>query len=106
MIVVRTVMQAKFGRGGELATKFVEINQRTMDDMSRAMGGKRRWRVFTDLSGTFDNVVFEIEAENLAEWEKARGILFSLPSFRDAMAATVDLVEGGRNELWTLEAEG
>ena len=106
MIVVRTVFQAKFGKGGELAAKMGEGNKQLADEMNRRMGGPRRWRVLTDLSGSFDTVVFEVEAENLAEWEKARAAMFQMPEFQQSMAQTQDLIVGGRNELWTIEAEG
>jgi hypothetical protein len=74
--------------------------------MGRQLGAQRRWRLLTDLSGAFDTVVLEIEAESLAEWERARGVLFGLPQFRESMAQTQALVVAGRNELWTVEAEG
>src|SRR4051794_19865074 len=106
MIVVRTVMQAKFGRGGELAANFAEANRKMMGDMNQAMGGQRRWRLLTDLTGDFDTVILEVEAESMAEWERARGVLFQLPAFRESMASTQDLVVTGRNELWNVEAEG
>ena len=106
MIVVRTVFQAKFGKGGELAAQMAGGNQQLAAEMERQLGAKRRWRVLTDLSGDFDTVVFEVEAENLAEWERARAVMFGLPEFRESMAQTQELVAGGRNELWTLEAEG
>jgi hypothetical protein len=106
MIVVRTVMQGKFGQGGRLAAGFIESNRKMMDEMSKVMGGPRRWRVLTDLSGPFDNVVMEVEVESLAEWEKARAALFSLPTFQESMRATSELVEGGGSEFWTVEAEG
>ena len=102
MIVVRTVMQAKFGRGGELAAQFAEGNRRMMEEI----GVQRRWRVLTDLSGTFDTVVLEVEAENLAEWERVRAALFQAQSFRESMARSQELIEAGRNELYTIEAEG
>ena len=102
MIVVRTVLKAKFGTGGELAASFVK----TSSAMMAELGTKRRWRVLTDLSGPFDTVIQEIEAENLAEWERMRVKLFELKAFRDSMATMQELVVSGHNELWTVEAEG
>jgi len=102
MILVRTVMQAKFGRGGELAALFAETNRQLMEEV----GVQGRWRVLTDLSGTFDTVVLEGEAENLAEWERVRTAMFQAPSFRESMARSQELIESGRNELYTIEAEG
>jgi hypothetical protein len=62
--------------------------------------------VLTDLSGTFDTVVLEIEAESMAEWERVRAQLFQAASFRESMARTQGMIVSGRNELYTIEAEG
>lgn len=102
MILVRTVMQARFGKGGELAAHFVETNRRLMAELSV----QRPWRILTDLSGPFDTVVLEVEAESLAEWERVRGELFRAPAFQDSMARSQDLIASGRNEVFTIEAEG
>jgi hypothetical protein len=74
--------------------------------MGRQLGVQRRWRVLTDLSGAFDTVVLEVEAESLAEWDRARGVLFQSPAFQESMAQMQDLIISGRNECWTVEAEG
>ena len=102
MIVVRTVLQAKFGTGGGLAASF----SKAAGAMMAEAGAPRRWRVLTDLSGQFDTVVQEIEVESLAEWETMRVRLFELAAFRDMMAGMHESVVSGRNELWTLEGEG
>ena len=102
MILVRTVMQAQFGRGGELAAAFAESNRRRMQEMT-AQG---RWRLLTDLSGAFDTVVLEVEVESLAEWERRRAELFKSSSFQESMARTQGMIVSGRNELYTIEAEG
>ena len=102
MIVVRTVLKAKFGTGGQLAASF----SKTSSAMMAEMGTKRRWRVLTDLSGPFDTVIQEVEAESLAEWETMRARLFGLKAFRDSMATMQEFVVSGHNELWTVEAEG
>ena len=52
------------------------------------------------------DLVFEVEAESLAEWEEVRSRLFATQAFRESMAGTQELIAGGRNELWTIEAEG
>ena len=102
MILVRTVLQAQFGRGGELAAAFAENNRRITSEL----GVQRRWRLLTDLSGTFDTVVLETEAESLAEWERVRGELFRTQAFQESMARTQGMIVSGRNELYTIEAEG
>jgi hypothetical protein len=102
MIVVRTVLQAKFGTGGQLAASFSQASKAMMLEAGTA----RRWRVLTDLTGPFDTVVQEVEVESLAEWETMRTRLFELSAFRDSMAVMQELVVSGRNELWTIEAAG
>ncbi len=61
MIVVRSVLQAQFGKGGELAA----LVGQAMQQMTQEMGTGSKWRVLTDLSGPFDTVVLEVEAESL-----------------------------------------
>lgn len=102
MILVRTVLQARFGTGGKLAASFSE----TTKSMMAEMGKPRRWRVLSDLSGPFDTIIQEIEAESLAEWETMRARLFELAAFRESMAQMQELVVSGRNELWTIEDQG
>ena len=102
MIVVRTVFQAKFGTGGKLAATLSEAS----GPMMKESGTPRRWRVLTDLSGSFDTVVQEVEVESLAEWETLRVRLFELAAFRESMATMQEFVMSGRNELWAVEAEG
>jgi hypothetical protein len=106
MILARTVFQGKFGTGGKLAAAMSKDNEEYAAAMEKAIGARRKWRVLTDLSGSFDTVVFEVEAESLAEWEKARAAMFQMEDFGEAMAETEDMIIGGRNEYWTIEAQG
>ena len=104
MIVVRNVFQAKPGRANELARAMAE-NLRP----PATAGGPRKpsaWRVLTDLSGPFDTVVLEAEAESLAEWEQAMREMFASAEFQEVMARGADLVAGGHRTLYTLEAHG
>jgi hypothetical protein len=102
MIVVRSVLQAAFGRGGELAAIFAETNPRIMAEL----GVSRSWRLLTDLTGTFDTVILEVEAESLAEWEQVRGRIFGTQAFQESMGRTQGMVVSGRNEVFTIEARG
>ena len=106
MIIVRTVFQGKFGTGGDLAKAMTQGNEEMSEVMANVTGGRRKWRVLTDRSGSFDTVVFEVEAESLGEWENVRAAMFAQPDFGESMAQTVDMIVGGRNEYWTVEAEG
>jgi hypothetical protein len=110
VIIVRQVFQAKFGKGGELAAALEAANvplARTLDMAQgwRALTG-RGWRVLTDLSGPFDTVELEREVESLAEWERIRREIFGSPEFRDTFARTVELIDTGRTEFFTVAAQG
>jgi hypothetical protein len=106
MIVVRTILQAKFGKGGELAAHMAEDNQRIIGEIGQQGNQGGRWRILTDLTGQFDTVVLEVEVESMAAWEQARAKLFSSPAFQQSMAQTQQLVVGGRNEMWNIEGQG
>jgi hypothetical protein len=102
MILVRTVLQGKFGTGGQLAAAMKDGNVK----LAGELGLSNRWRILTDLSGGFDRVVLEIVAENMAEWEAQRVALFSHPAFGELMGRTAGMIEGGVNEFYTIEGEG
>ncbi len=103
MIVVRSVMQAKFGSGGILAAAATE----GMQAFTRAYGKESpRWRVLTDLSGPFDTVTLEAEVDSLTDWETMRSRMFAMPEFEESMAAMYDLVVSGRQEYLNIEASG
>jgi len=102
MIVVRSVFHAQFGKGGELAEAFKSAGAQ----MSAELGSTSRWRVLTDLSGPFDTVIQEVEVASLAEWEQTRAKMFQSNSFRKTFGRIRSLIVDGRNELWTLEAQG
>lgn len=101
MILVRFVCQAKFGQASEVAAGFKQSGEivRTI------VGPNIRTRILTDLSGPFDTVVQEVEVESLAEWERLRAVIFSNPEFQAAEAALPDVIESGRTEYYTIEAE-
>lgn len=101
MIIVRTVFQADYGKGGELAAEFKKVGAQ----IGAEIGGSRRWRILTDLSGSFDTVVQELELESLAEWEQMRSRLFASASLRDAIATARGMTDSGRTEFWTVEAQ-
>ena len=96
MMVVRDVFQAKFGRGGELVTLFKESVSR----WSQA----HAYRILTDASGPFFTVVTEVEMASLAEWEQWMVHMFGLPEFTDWFNHALPLIESGRREFYTIEA--
>jgi hypothetical protein len=102
MVVMRQVFQATFGQGGTLAAAMAAELARMMPGMATP----RTWRVLTDLSGPFDTVVLEIEAESLAAHEQGRAEMFASEAFRESIGRTAHLMASGRNEFFTIEAQG
>ena len=106
MIIVRTVFQGSYGKGGELAA----LQTATAKQFVAEMGGDNHWKLMTDLSGPFDTVVMEVEVASLAEWESIRSRLFTSAAFGEAMATTLGaaraMTVSGRTEYWTIEAQG
>jgi hypothetical protein len=106
MVIVRTVFQGAYGKGGELAA----LQVASAKEFIAAMGGDHHWKLMTDLSGPFDTVAMEVEVASLAEWESMRASLFASAAFREAMATTLGaaraITVSGRTEYWTVEAQG
>jgi hypothetical protein len=98
MIVVRYIINAKWGRGDEVVKEFktlVGINE-------RITGGKNNSRLMTDLSGKFFTLVEEVEFNSLGEWEEVRQKTFADPEFQKSMTRITDLIETGSTEFYTL----
>ena len=98
MIVLRNVFRLKPGRAGEFARQMTET-------MQSPGGGPQpaAWRVLTDLSGPFDTVVFEMELDSLATWERNRAEVFAQPAFRESFERTADWIVSGSAEFYTIE---
>ena len=101
MILVRFVCQAKFGKASNVVAGFKRSNE-----IARTVAGPNvRVRLLTDLSGTFDTVVQELELESLAEWERLRAVIFSNPEIQEVEASMPDVIVSGQTEYYTIEAE-
>ena len=102
MVVIRNVFQAKGGRARELAQMMADsLRQRAGTE-----GAPAGWRVLTDLTGPFDTMVLEIEAESLAAWEQAMPKLFASPEFQATLQQSGELTVSGSRQLYTIEARG
>jgi hypothetical protein len=99
MILVRIVCQAKFGKASEVVAGF----RRSAEIVRTLTGPNVRSRLLTDLSGSFDTVIEELELESLAEWERLRALIFSNPQVREAEATLPDLIVSGQLEYYTIE---
>ncbi len=98
MIVVRDVMDLKFGKAREavaLARQLVELASRTGH-------GNEPMRVLTDLTGRFYTLVLESSFASLAEYEQRMHTVFSNAEWRMWYDRLVPLVESGRREVFTL----
>ena len=64
---------------------------------------EKPYRVYSDLIGTFDRVVLEIEFESVAEMDKAWTEWFASQEAEEFMKRFVEITEtGGTNEVWNL----
>jgi hypothetical protein len=100
-ILVRFTCQAKIGKASEVVAGF----KQSREIVRTVAGSNLRTRLLTDLSGPFDTVIHEIEVASLAEWERLRAMIFSNPEIQEAEAALPGLLESGRTEYYTIEAE-
>src|SRR5690349_489430 len=90
MIVVRNCFVAKPGMASKLAAQLKEAAQ---------VGNIARFRVLTDLTGDFNRVVLEYEAENVSEFEQRMREYASNTPFRDKMKGYTDLYVTGSREI-------
>ena len=91
MIIIREHFVAKPGQAGKLAALL-------KDTMAVAARGK--YRVMTDVTGKFNRVIMETEAESLADLETRMKEYSSNPQWKAKMAGYTDLwISGGREVL-------
>lgn len=90
MIVVRNVFVAKPGCASKLAAHFKEV--------ASAMK-MPAYRVLTDVTGEFNRVILEYEAESVAAYEKQFHEMRDKPEFREKMKGYTDLWVTGSREI-------
>jgi len=90
MIVVRNCFVAKPGNASKLAAQLKE---------AVAVSGIKQYRVLTDLTGEFNRVVLEYEAENITEFESRLKDYFTNQAFREKMKGYTDLWVTGTREI-------
>ena len=89
MIVVRNCFVAKPGQASKLAAQLKEA----------AAVAKIKVRVLTDLTGDFNRVIMEYEAENVGEFEQRMKQYSTDQEFRAKMAGYTDLYVTGSREI-------
>jgi len=90
MIIVRNCFRAKPGQAGKLAAHFKEI---------AAMANLRNPRVFTDVTGEFNTVVFVYDVESMGEWEQSYKQYTSDPKVREKAQGYLDMWTSGHREF-------
>ena len=90
MIVIRNCFTAKPGNASKLAAQLKE---------AAATANIPRHRILTDLTGDFNRVVLEYEAENLGEFEARMKDYATNQVFREKMKGYTDLWLTGNREI-------
>ena len=90
MIVVRNCFVAKPGQASKLAAQLKQ---------AASAANIPKHRVLTDLTGDFNRVVLEYEAENVQEFEARMKQYMSEGTFRDHMKGYTELWMTGHREI-------
>ena len=90
MIIIRNCFIAKPGQASTLAAQFKE---------AAAVAGFTGSRVLTDMTGDFNRVILEYQAENLGEFEARMKDYMTNPAIREKMKGYTDLYATGSREI-------
>ena len=83
MILVRTEMQCKWGRVQEV----LDGSKASYERMAGQLTAVKRIRILTDLSGSHDTVILEVEIESLDAYFAMMNAIFASPEFKARQAA-------------------
>jgi len=97
MYLVRDVFQCKPGKSAELAARF----KKTIPSMETE-DRFRNCRVMVDAVADYWTVVLEAEFNSLSDFEHHMAEYSARADVREAMAGYMELVEGGRREIFKL----
>ncbi len=90
MIVVRNCFVAKPGHASKLAAQLKE---------AASIAKFSKYRILTDLTGDFNRVILEYEAQNVGEFEAQIKDYASNEAFRAKMKGYTDLWATGTREI-------
>ncbi len=90
MIIVRNCFVAKPGHASKLAAQLKG---------AAATGNLRNYRVLTDVTGDFNRVVLEYEAESIGEFEAHMRDYATDERFREKMKGYTELYMTGHREI-------
>lgn len=93
MIVVRNSFIAKPGCAGKLARQFKDM---------AITAGIPSHRVMTDMTGDFNTVILEYEAENVTEFEARMKDYMTNPVLQEKMKGYTELWITGRREIYQI----
>ena len=96
MYLVRDTFNCKPGMAKELVKKF----KQTIPFMEEQ--NLKNVKIMTDVVSNYWTVVLEGEVNSLAEFENRRGFT-SKPEVQEIMKDYMNLVEGGRREIFQIE---
>lgn len=97
MFVIRDIFRCKPGKAKELVEKF----KRTIAVMEHD-DGFTNVRVMVDAVADYWTVVLEADCPSLEHFERHMREFGGRAEVQEAMAGYMDLVEGGRREIWRL----
>ncbi len=98
MYLVREIFNAKPGKAKELVKKF----KQAAPHFEKGGEGKN-FKIMTDAVGTYWTVIIEFESDDMGKFfANLRGATAS-PELQEIMKGYIDLVEGGKREIFLLE---
>lgn len=96
MYIIRDVFRAKPGKAKELVKKFKQA--------APLMDTEGKYKILTDISGSFWTVVMESEVPDLNLFAKeVRGGGKPMPELEKIMQGYHDLLDGGYREIFLVE---
>jgi hypothetical protein len=96
MIVVRNVFNLKFGKAKD-AKALIAENQNLLKKYKYGPA-----RFLTDMTGPFYRLEMEINAQNLADFEKTSQEMMKAPEFSEWYKKFTPLVESGSREIYSV----
>jgi heme-degrading monooxygenase HmoA len=97
MYVVRDIFRCKPGKAKELIGKF----KKTVKSMEQ-LDGFSNIRILVDVVADYWTVVLESDVATLEQFESHMRDFGARPEVREAMEGYMELVEGGRREIFRI----
>jgi len=97
MYLIREIFQTKPGKAKDLVKKFKQAAP------FFEKSGFTNFKIMTDIATTYWTVNMEYEVDSLARFEKDIRGSTSQPELDNIMKGYMDLVEGGRREIYLIE---